>query len=356
MSDTDTTATGLRLLEGALPALEQRRQVLARFAVGGEQAASPQSLASFCSSSATRSSARATSSSTSSSCRRLRLRRPPCPLGFSPSAGAAAPKRAQPQLPRPARARSRPSRRGTTTIASLLDGEQPVRDGVEQRAVVRDEQHRPGKRLERDLERLARFEVEVVRRLVEHEEVRARGDDDREREPAPLAAREHRDRLLVLVPAGEEEAAEQVLRVRAASGRCRTSPRRAPSRARRARPRAARSTRPRRRDRGAPSRLPARGRPSIVSSSVVFPEPFGPTSATCSPRSIANDASSSSCLSPARSDRALGDDHVASRPWRLQELEAERTRVRSSGACTRSALIRSICLSFDCACFAFDAL
>ena len=38
-------------------------------------------------------------------------------------------------------------------------------------------------------------------------------DRHREREPAPLAAREHRDRLLVLVPAGEEEPAEQVLRV-----------------------------------------------------------------------------------------------------------------------------------------------
>ena len=35
-------------------------------------------------------------------------------------------------------------------------------------------------------------------------------------------------------------------------------------------------------------------RPRIVSSSVVFPEPFGPTSATCSPRSSAKVASSSS--------------------------------------------------------------
>ena len=72
----------------------------------------------------------------------------------------------------------------------------------------------PGERLERGLERLARLEVEVVRRLVEDEEVRARGDDVREREPAPLAAGEDRDRLLVLVPAGEEEAAEQRLRLR----------------------------------------------------------------------------------------------------------------------------------------------
>ena len=53
-----------------------------------------------------------------------------------------------------------------------------------------DEQHRPRERLERGLERLAALEVEVVRRLVEHEEVRAARDDEREREPPPLAARE----------------------------------------------------------------------------------------------------------------------------------------------------------------------
>ena len=81
----------------------------------------------------------------------------------------------------------------------------------------------PGERLERGLERLAALEVEVVRRLVEHEEVRARGDDEREREPAALAARERRDRLLVRLPAREEEAAEQVLRLRAAAGRSRAA-------------------------------------------------------------------------------------------------------------------------------------
>ena len=89
-----------------------------------------------------------------------------------------------------------------------------MRDRVEQRAVVRDEQHRAGERLERGLERLAALEVEMVRRLVEDEEVRARRDDDREREPPPLAAGERGDRLLVRVPAGEEEAAEQRLRLR----------------------------------------------------------------------------------------------------------------------------------------------
>ena len=76
-----------------------------------------------------------------------------------------------------------------------------------------DEQHRPRERLQRRLQRLAALQVEVVRRLVEDEEVRAGGDDERERQPAPLAAGEHRDRLRLLVPAREEEAAEQVLRV-----------------------------------------------------------------------------------------------------------------------------------------------
>ena len=98
---------------------------------------------------------------------------------------------------------------------AVLDRERPVGDGVEQRAVVGDEQHGAGEGLERGLQRLAALEVEMVRRLVEDEEVRARRDDDRERQPAPLAAGEHRHRLLMLVPAGEEEAAEQVLRRRA---------------------------------------------------------------------------------------------------------------------------------------------
>src|SRR5262249_31902379 len=49
----------------------------------------------------------------------------------------------------------------------------------------------------------------------EDEEVRARCDDRREREPAPLAARQRRDRLLVRLPAGEEEPPEQRLRLRA---------------------------------------------------------------------------------------------------------------------------------------------
>ena len=54
---------------------------------------------------------------------------------------------------------------------------------VEKRAVVRDEENGSGKVLERCFERLATLQVEMVRGLVEDEEVRARRDEDREREP-----------------------------------------------------------------------------------------------------------------------------------------------------------------------------
>src|SRR6185312_4510710 len=75
-----------------------------------------------------------------------------------------------------------------------FDREQPPGDGIEQGPVVRDEQHGAGERLERRLERLAALEIEVVGRLVEDEEVRAARHHVREREPAALAARERDDR------------------------------------------------------------------------------------------------------------------------------------------------------------------
>src|SRR5256714_14098724 len=55
----------------------------------------------------------------------------------------------------------------------------------------------------------------MVGRLVEQEEVRAGGHDQREGEPPALTAGELDDRLVLLLPAGEEEASEQVLRLRA---------------------------------------------------------------------------------------------------------------------------------------------
>ena len=79
---------------------------------------------------------------------------------------------------------------------------------------MRDEQDRPREGLERSFERLAALEVEMVRRLVDNEEVRARRNDERQCESPPLAAGQRDDGLLVLRPAREEKAAEQLLRVR----------------------------------------------------------------------------------------------------------------------------------------------
>ena len=92
-------------------------------------------------------------------------------------------------------------------------------------------------------------------------------DDDREREPPPLAAREHAHRLLVRLPAGEEEPPEQVLGLRPRAGPSSTGRTRAPCRARRARPRAARSTPARRRGRAATPVAVARRAASRAASS-----------------------------------------------------------------------------------------
>jgi hypothetical protein len=60
----------------------------------------------------------------------------------------------------------------------------------------------------------------VVRRFVDDEEVRAGRDDQGQGEAPAFAAREREHGLLVLGPAGEEEAAEELLRVRALQARC----------------------------------------------------------------------------------------------------------------------------------------
>ena len=71
---------------------------------------------------------------------------------------------------------------------AVLNREGPLGDRVEECAVVRHEQNGAGERFERRFERFAAFEVEMIRRLVEHEEVRTGGDRDGKREPATLAA------------------------------------------------------------------------------------------------------------------------------------------------------------------------
>src|SRR4029450_11842843 len=79
---------------------------------------------------------------------------------------------------------------------------------AEQMAVVRAEDERAGIVLERELERGAHVEVEVVRGLVEEQQARTRAHDERERESRLLAAREVRDRVVHPI-AAEVEAAEE---------------------------------------------------------------------------------------------------------------------------------------------------
>ena len=93
-------------------------------------------------------------------------------------------------------------------LASLAD-DRPAPDGLEQRPVVGDEDDGALVLEQRVLERLAALDVEVVRRLVEDQDVRARGDEDRQRQAPLLSAADVGELLLDLV-AGEEEAAEQV--------------------------------------------------------------------------------------------------------------------------------------------------
>ena len=263
-----------------------------------------------------------TSTSVQSSARRAPARRPPPPGRRSPpraararSAAAASASARASASPASAPPRLRFARAAALLAAAqhlgpaavvgaqlaVLDRERPLGDRVEQRAVVRDEQHGARERVERRLERLAALEVEVVRRLVEDEEVRA-GRHGHARARA-AAARRPRGRR----PASRARPSRRRGSVRAAparpaargpsssgrtGGRCRAC--RAPSPAARSTPDLDAVAEP---DAAAPLR--ASRRPStIVSSSVVLPLPFGPTSATCSPRSSAKEAPRSSVRPP----------------------------------------------------------
>ena len=73
---------------------------------------------------------------------------------------------------------------------AAVDLDDPVDDPVEEVAVVGDHADGAGKLLERRLERLDRVDVEVVRRLVEHEQVRLGEHQQQQLEPRPLAAGE----------------------------------------------------------------------------------------------------------------------------------------------------------------------
>jgi hypothetical protein len=68
-------------------------------------------------------------------------------------------------------------------------GHQRLRDDVvEERAVVAHQQQRARVRLQRLLQELERFDIEVVGRLVEHEQVGGPGEQPREQQAIALAA------------------------------------------------------------------------------------------------------------------------------------------------------------------------
>ena len=154
---------------------------------------------------------------------------------------------------------------------------------------MRDDERRPRARLRAqqcgELELPLR--VDAPGRLVEHEQVGVADEHGREREPLPLAAREVA-RMARLV-AGEPDRGERAPRLR--RGRRRARPRRPPARVRGSGPGPGAGT--------PHARCARRCRPCGSSSpaasfaSVVLPQPFGPVSATISPRRSSSDAPSS---------------------------------------------------------------
>ena len=157
----------------------------------------------------------------------------------------------------------------------LLDRDGALGDGVEEGTVVGDEQDRAGERLERRLERLAALEVEMVRRLVEHEEVRAR----KRRSPRGRAAAARRP--TAPTPASPARRSPRRGTSRAgsapAAGPARSWRRRsrAPFPARRAPPRAARSRPVRPRGRSGSRRRPGRDSPSASRAASSCPSRSG---------------------------------------------------------------------------------
>ena len=93
--------------------------------------------------------------------------------------------RARPRRPRVV---GRDPLHGLVAHGAAVDAQHPrQRHGFEQAAVVGDEQHGAREGVERGFELLDRGDVEVVRRLVEHERVHARGLEQGQCGPRALA-------------------------------------------------------------------------------------------------------------------------------------------------------------------------
>ena len=87
---------------------------------------------------------------------------------------------------------------------AVIDDPQPLADGLEEPSVVADDEDRRRRRPEEGLDRLAGRDVEVVRRLVEEQQVRRQDAEQGELEPRALATRERPD-LLERVVTPEQE-------------------------------------------------------------------------------------------------------------------------------------------------------
>ena len=92
----------------------------------------------------------------------------------------------------------------------LVEHPHPGCQSAEQLAVVAHEDHGSLVPFDRVLERLDRLDVEVVGRLVEHEQVGSREHEHGERHPGPLPAGERAGQALRLVP-GKPESAKVAL-------------------------------------------------------------------------------------------------------------------------------------------------
>ena len=103
--------------------------------------------------------------------------------------------------------------------ASRVELEHHVRDGLEEPAVVRDD-HDPGvERLQLALQPLQAFDVEMVRRLVEQQEIRIAAERARQRRARELAARERLELAVELLVGEAEARARRRSRARASRSR-----------------------------------------------------------------------------------------------------------------------------------------
>src|SRR5439155_19657533 len=78
--------------------------------------------------------------------------------------------------------------------AAAYEYERAEDDVIEERAIVRDEKQRAGPFDELFFDELQRLEIEIVGRLVEHEDVRGPREQPREQQAVPLAARQRSNR------------------------------------------------------------------------------------------------------------------------------------------------------------------